>query len=44
MPAGGGLVAPSPGGPAQGEGEPGAGDEPGGVIRGEAGQPGGLGD
>ena len=44
MPAGGGLVAAPPGGPAQGEGEPGAGDEPAGVVRGEAGQPGGLGD
>src|SRR6266849_1527937 len=44
MPAGGGLVAAPPGGPAQGEGEPGAGDEPAGVVGGEAGQPGGLGD
>jgi hypothetical protein len=38
-----GLVAPAAGGPAQGEGEPGAGDQPGGYLRGEAGQPGGLG-
>jgi hypothetical protein len=30
--------------PAQGEGGPGAGDEPGGVLRGEGGQPCGLGD
>ena len=44
VPAGGGLVAPPSGGPAQGEGQPGAGDDPGGVLRGKAGQPGGLGD
>jgi hypothetical protein len=44
VPAGGGLVASSAGGPAQGEGEPGAGDEPGGVLLCQAGQPGGLGD
>ena len=31
-------------GPAQREGEPGAGDQPGGVVRGQAGEPGGLGD
>jgi hypothetical protein len=37
-------VAPSAGGPAQGEGEPGAGDQPGGCLRGQAGQPRGLGD
>jgi len=44
VPAGGGLVAPPSGGPAQGEGQPGAGDDPGGVLRGKASQPGGLGD
>jgi len=44
VPAGGGLVAPPAGGPAQGEGQPGAGDDPGGVLRGKASQPGGLGD
>jgi len=44
VPSGGGLVAPSAGGPAQGEGEPGAGDQPGGGLRGQAGQPRGLGD
>src|SRR3974377_1795857 len=44
VPAGGGLVPSSPQRPAQREGEPGAGDEPGGVSRGEAGEPGGLGD
>ena len=44
VPSGGGLVPPSPGGPAQCEAEAGAGDEPGGVLHGEAGEPGGLGD
>src|SRR5712691_3326416 len=44
MPAGGGLVQPSPQRPAQREGQAGAGDEPGGVLPGEAGEPGGLGD
>ena len=44
VPAGGCLVLPSPGGPAQREGEAGAGDQPGGVLRGEAGEAGGLGD
>ena len=43
VPAGGGLVAPAAGGPAQGEGEAGAGDQPGGCLRGQAVQPGGLG-
>jgi hypothetical protein len=44
VPSGGGLVPPSPGGPAQREGEAGAGNEPCGVLHGEAGEPGGLGD
>src|SRR5271166_2545614 len=44
VPSGAGLVAAPPPGPAQVEGEAGAGDEPGGVLAGEAGQPGGLGD
>jgi hypothetical protein len=44
VPAGGGLVPSPAGGPAQREGEPGAGDQPGGVVRGQAGEPGGLGD
>jgi len=44
MPAGGGLVPPSPGGPVQSEGETGPGDEPGGVLPGESGKPDGLGD
>ena len=44
VPAGGGLVAPPAGGPAQGEGQPGAGDDPGGVLRGKESQPGGFGD
>src|SRR5487761_521153 len=44
VPAGGGLVPPPPGRPAQREGEPGAGDQPCGVVRGQAGEPGGLGD
>jgi hypothetical protein len=42
VPSGAGLVAASPPGPAQVEGEAGAGDEPGGVLAGEAGQAGGL--
>jgi hypothetical protein len=37
------MLSPAQG-PAQGEGEPGAGDGPGGVLRGEGGQPCGLGD
>jgi hypothetical protein len=44
MPAGNGLVASAAGGPAQGEGEAGPGDQPGGGLSGQAGQPGGLGD
>ena len=44
VPAGNGLVPPSPGGAAQREGEAGAGDQPDGVLPGEAGEPGGLGD
>jgi hypothetical protein len=44
MPAGDGLVQPSSAGPAQREGQAGAGDQPGGVLPGEAGEPGGLGD
>ena len=44
MPAGGGLVPSAAGGPAQGEGEPGPVDEPGGVLAGKSRQPGGLGD
>jgi len=44
MPAGGGLVQPSPQRPAQREGQASAGDDPGGVLPGEAGEPGGLGD
>ena len=44
VPAGDGLVPPSPGGPVQREGEAGAGDQPGGVLPGETGEPGGLGD
>jgi hypothetical protein len=44
VPAGGGLVPPSPQRPAQREGQPEAGDQPGGVLRGQAGEPGGLGD
>ena len=45
VPAGGGLVAASAGGPAQREGEAGAGDQPGERLGGgQAGQPGGLGD
>src|SRR5690348_15652763 len=34
VPSGGGLMPPSPGGPAQREGEAGAGDEPGDVVHG----------
>jgi hypothetical protein len=44
VPAGCGLVAAPPGGPAQREGEPGAGDQPGERLACQAGQPGGLGD
>ena len=44
VPAGSGLVAASPAGPAQAEGEAGAGDEPGGVLPGQAFDAGGLGD
>ena len=44
VPAGDGLVPPSPDGPVQREGEAGAGDQPGGVLPGETGKPGGLGD
>ena len=42
VPPGAGLVAAPPPGPAQVEGETGAGDEPGGVLAGEADQAGGL--
>jgi len=44
VPAGDGLVPPSPDGPVQREGEAGAGDQPGGVLPGQTGKPGGLGD
>src|SRR3974390_3376313 len=44
MPAGDGLVQPSPDRPAEREGQAGAGDQSGGVLPGEAGEPGGLGD
>src|SRR5262249_56977995 len=44
MPAGGGLVQPSPEGPAKREGKAGAGDQRGGVLPGEDGEPGGFGD
>jgi hypothetical protein len=44
VPSGGGLVAPSPGGPVQRECEAGAGDESCGVPGGQAREPGGLGD
>jgi hypothetical protein len=44
VPAGGGLVPPSPQRPAQREGQPEAGDQPGDVLRGQAGEPDGLGD
>ena len=42
VPAGDGLVPPSLDGPVQREGEAGAGDQPGGVLPGETGEPGGL--
>src|SRR6266568_8322633 len=41
---GGGLVQPSPQRPAQREGQAGAADQPCGVLAGEAGEPGGLGN
>ena len=44
MPAGDGLVQPSPDRPAEREGQAGAGDQPGGVLPGEADEPGRLGD
>ncbi len=44
VPSGAGLVPAPPPGPAQVKGEAGAGDEPGGVLAGEADQAGGLGD
>jgi hypothetical protein len=44
VPAGDGLVPPPLDGPVQREGEAGAGDQPGGGLPGETGQPGGLGD
>ena len=44
MPAGAGLVAAPPPGPAQAEGEAGAGDQPGGVLPGQAFDAGGLGN
>ena len=44
VPAGDGLVPPSLDGPVQREGEASAGDQPGGVLPGETGEPGGLGD
>ena len=44
VPAGDGLVQPSPDRPAERESQAGAGDQPGGVLPGEAGEPGGLGD
>jgi hypothetical protein len=44
VPPGAGLVAAPPAGPAQAEGEAGAGDEPGGVLPGQAFDAGGLGD
>ena len=44
MPPGAGLVAAPPPGPAQAEGEAGAGDQPGGVLPGQAFDAGGLGD
>jgi len=43
VPAGDGLVPPPLEGPAQREGEAGTGDQPGGVLPGESGEPGGLG-
>jgi hypothetical protein len=44
VPAGAGLVASPPPRPPRMEGEAGAGDVPGGVLPGHAGQAGGLGD
>jgi hypothetical protein len=44
VPAGGGLVASPSQRPAQDEREPGAGDQPGGGLPGQCGEPGGLGD
>jgi hypothetical protein len=44
VPAGADLVAAPPPGPAQAEGKAGAGDQPGGVLAGQAFEPGGLGD
>ena len=44
VPPGAGLVAAPPARPAQAEGEAGAGDEPGGVLPGQAFDAGGLGD
>src|SRR5260370_28403892 len=44
MPAGGGRVQPPRERPAEREGQAGAGDQPGGVLPGEAGEPGGLGE
>src|SRR5271156_2101793 len=44
VPAADGLVPPSLEGPVQRGGEAGAGDQPGGVLPGESGEPGGLGD
>jgi len=44
VPPGAGLVAAPPAGPAQVEGEAGAGDQPGGVLPGQAFEAGGLGD
>jgi len=44
VPAGDGLVPPSLDGPVQREGESGAGNQPGGVLPGETGEPRGLGD
>ena len=44
VPSGAGLVAAPPAGPAQAEGEAGAGDQPRGVLPGQAFDAGGLGD
>ena len=44
VPPGGGLVPPAPGRPAQPERQAGAGEEPGRVVGGQAGEPGSLGD
>ena len=44
MPPGPGLVTAPPPGPAQAEGEAGAGDQPGGMLPGQAFDAGGLGD